>query len=301
MPDVEWNKKVWDGGYDWSAGGDNWSSAWGSPEAQWTWSLRPRIERFLPTGTILEVGPGFGRWSQFLAGLCDRLVLVDLSEQCIAACRERFESQRHVQFHVNDGTSLDMVEDGTVDLAFSFDSLVHAEMDVLEGYLDQLQRKLSPDGVVVFHHSNLGSFRYFAFTRWLEDRLKPRGSIAETLSADDEQAERRPGLAKRFVKAMADVAMALRIVDRSHMRALSVSAPRFREAAESRGLSCVSQEIVRWGFSRRPIDCISVLTREGSKWATAGRVVVNKDFMREAKSVKSLAGLYGQQEVSVVD
>jgi hypothetical protein len=46
-----------------------------------------------------------------------------------------------------------MIADGSIDLAFSFDSLVHAEADVLSFYLAQLATKLRSDGVAFIHHS----------------------------------------------------------------------------------------------------------------------------------------------------
>ena len=42
---------------------------------------------------------------------------------------------------------------------FSFDSLVHAEADVLQSYVSELASKLSPNGVGFIHHSNIGAFR----------------------------------------------------------------------------------------------------------------------------------------------
>ena len=48
---------------------------------------------------------------------------------------------------MNDGQSLPMVADSSIDLAFSFDSLVHVEDDVMPSYLDELARVLSEDGV----------------------------------------------------------------------------------------------------------------------------------------------------------
>jgi hypothetical protein len=86
------------------------------------------------------------------------MVLVDLSERCIDACRERFGDEQSIEYHVNDGRSLDMVKDASVDLAFSFDSLVHAEADVIESYIVQLRQKLTADGVAFLHHSNLAAF-----------------------------------------------------------------------------------------------------------------------------------------------
>lgn len=158
MPTAEENWQAWNEAYDWPRGGDEWSRVWGGVDAQWHGSILQRIHAFVPTGTILEIAPGFGRWSRFLKDLCTSLVLVDLSERCIDACRRRFADERHVAYHVNDGRTLEMLEDGSIDFAFSFDSLVHAELDVLEAYLGQLARKLAPGGVGFLHHSNLASF-----------------------------------------------------------------------------------------------------------------------------------------------
>ena len=97
--------------------------------------------------------------TQYLKEVCDELVVVDLADRCIDACKERFRAESHIRYHVNDGQSLDAIADGSIDFVFSYDSLVHAESDVLRAYLSQLGRKLAPDGAGFFHHSNLGSFR----------------------------------------------------------------------------------------------------------------------------------------------
>src|SRR5437660_302341 len=117
MPSLEWNRTVWDGKYDWAQGGDEWSEVWGGTAAEGYGTLLPRIHQWLPAATVLEIAPGFGRWTQYLAGLADRLIVVDLSERCIAACRERFAALANISYHVNDGRSLAAVADGSVDFA----------------------------------------------------------------------------------------------------------------------------------------------------------------------------------------
>ena len=97
-------------------------------------TLLPRLKSFVPASTILGIAPGFGRWTQFLRPLCSKLVLVDVSPKCIAACQRRFAGNEGIQYHVNDGQSLAMVADESVDFAFSFDSLVHVEAPVLVGW-----------------------------------------------------------------------------------------------------------------------------------------------------------------------
>jgi SAM-dependent methyltransferase len=155
VPDLNWNKTVWGSTYGWQAGGEEWSETWGSSEAQWFGSIFPRLHRFLPARRILEIAPGFGRWTKFLIPACDEFVGVDLSAKCIDACRKIFATAGHAQFISNDGFSLDAVPDGKFDLVFSFDSLVHGEHDVLASYIPQVLRKLSSNGVAFLHHSNL--------------------------------------------------------------------------------------------------------------------------------------------------
>jgi SAM-dependent methyltransferase len=157
MPSIEQNEHEWSS-YDWAGAGDEWSLLWGGPDYQWWGTLLPRLHEFVPTGTILEIAPGYGRWTRYLVRLCDRLIGVDLVPNCVEFCGKRFAGIPKASFHQNDGRSLEMVPDGQVDLAFSFDSLVHCERDVLEAYIGELARKLSPNGVAFIHHSNVGAY-----------------------------------------------------------------------------------------------------------------------------------------------
>jgi SAM-dependent methyltransferase len=116
------------------------------------------LHRFLPARRILEIAPGFGRWTKFLLPACDEVVGIDLSTKCVEACRQRFAADKHAQFFANDGYSLAAAQDDSFDLIFSFDSLVHAEQEVLASYVPQVLRKLSPTGVAFLHHSNLLSY-----------------------------------------------------------------------------------------------------------------------------------------------
>jgi SAM-dependent methyltransferase len=155
MPDLQWNIASWDGSYDWSTGGggEEWSHVWGGSEAQWFGSLYPRLHRRLPTGSILEIAPGYGRWTKFLIGACRSYVGVDLSAECIRACESAFSGSAHARFMKNDGLSLHAVQ-CRFDLIFSFDSLVHAELNVLESYIPQMLERLEESGVAFIHHSN---------------------------------------------------------------------------------------------------------------------------------------------------
>jgi len=158
MPNIGWNKATWDGAYDWSQAGDEWSGPWGNSTAMWFATIMPRIAMALTDGAVLEIAPGHGRCTQFLLRFARLYQGIDLSAQCVAFCRERFAGHAQARFHQNDGRSLDVVAGDRFDLVFSFDSLVHADMDAIAAYVPQLVTLLRPGGIAFIHHSNLAAY-----------------------------------------------------------------------------------------------------------------------------------------------
>jgi len=157
MPTIDENLRLWGSQYDWKDRGEEWSEVWGGSRVQWLGSILPRVRAFLPAGRALEIGCGHGRWSRQLRPWCGELVLVDLAAGCVEACREQFRGDPAVRVEGTDGRSLAAVAAGAIDFAFSFDSLVHAELDVLAGYAGELARVLAADGAAFLHHSNFGA------------------------------------------------------------------------------------------------------------------------------------------------
>ena len=158
MPDIDWNIFAWNEKYDWSNQGEEWSSSWGSSFCQWLTTIYPRIASFFPAGNVLEIAPGFGRWTRFLITGSKIYRGVDVSEKCVLACRKRFEETKHASFYINNGKDLSCVKDIKYNFVFSFDSLVHADIDVLRDYITQIINMLEPKGVAFLHHSNLGMY-----------------------------------------------------------------------------------------------------------------------------------------------
>jgi ubiquinone/menaquinone biosynthesis C-methylase UbiE len=228
---------------------------------QWYGVLLPRIHRHLPTGTILEIACGFGRWTNFLKDSCEKLVAIDLVEKCIEGCRARFADCSHIEYHVNDGRSLDFVDDAAIDFVFSFDSLVHVDPAVIKGYISQLPRILKKGGAAFLHHSNLGEYAQY---RWAGKIPKLRGLLSRT-----------------------------RILERSiHNRDLTVCAPLIEQFAREAGLSCVSQELVNWRTRSALIDCFTTLVHGDTPQVLTNLVLRNGCFMREAKQLCKLSELY---------
>jgi SAM-dependent methyltransferase len=272
MPTVEENRTQWDETFNWDLE-QFWSARWGGDDMQWYGSILPRIHAFVPAGTILELGPGFGRNTQFLAPLCEKLILVDVAPKCIDACREKFGTDAHIEYHVNDGVSLDMVAPGSIDFAFSFESLVHADESALSGYIAQLAEKLAPGGVAFLHHSNLGAYpRHHAF--WA--RIRP------------------------FLRSVPAVQRLLRrVVDDAARgwRDPSVHAQKVHTWCEANGLVCISQELLTH-FTRYLLkDCFSLIAKRGSKWERECIVLENRHYELDARRFFTLSQLYAPRNL----
>ena len=166
--DVKDNYRIWNSEEHWETGkygngvpladGEKWSAGWGNSTVQWRIALRPRIAPYLPAGRILEIACGRGRWGNFLRKECEALVLVDLADTLVAYCKQRFAEDSHISYIVNDGRSLPGVEDASVDFLFSYDSLVHVDLDTMGAYVAEAARVLAPGGTGFVHHSNLAAY-----------------------------------------------------------------------------------------------------------------------------------------------
>ena len=185
MPTLKENKDTWGDSYDWSDCGEEWSAFFGDSETQWYGTLYPRLHNFLDcshTKSVLEIAPGFGRWTRFLLDKCDNYTGIDLSEKCIAHCKNIFDKG---EFHCNDGLSLDLIPDNSIDFCFSFDSLVHAEKSVMESYIPQIINKLTKNGVAFIHHSNFYACRFKAKTNNAWRAVDVSGEIVHQLIKDN--------------------------------------------------------------------------------------------------------------------
>jgi len=265
MPTVEKNRSWWGETYDWPQAGEEWSTRWGGARMQWYGSILPRISAFVPAETILEIAPGYGRWTTFLKDLCKNLIIVDLSEKCIDRCRQRFADCSHISYFVNDGKSLDMVGDCGVDFIFSLDSLVHVDEPVLKAYAAEIAKKLRPNGAAFLHHSNAGEYIRRARVQARLSRHRKLLSLLQRLGIWD---------------------------DVDQWRAPNMTAAKMAMLAQEHNLQCVSQELVTWGTRFALIDCLSTLVAQGSRWSRQKRILRNRGFGLEAKRLSELSRLY---------
>jgi len=232
--------------YDWSLGGVEWSHYWGSTEAMWRSSIYPRIARFLPTGTIVEIGSGHGRISEMLHGCArKRLILTDIIKPCVDACVNRFRNETNVTCLLSDGFSLDGIDDNSVDLIVSIYSLVSSDVNVIQAYTKEFNRVLKKEGVVFLHHSNAGAY----FNSELIDHDKSMQLL-------------------------------------SLYRDITMSAEVMRQLSRESGLLCIKQECINWDIDEVLSDCFSLIVRSDSEWSKSPAILNNSKFRSEMKLSK---------------
>jgi 2-polyprenyl-3-methyl-5-hydroxy-6-metoxy-1,4-benzoquinol methylase len=231
----------------------------------WYGTLMPRIHFYLPAETILELAPGFGRMTRYLREHCTYLIGVDLSPKCIDHCKKRFADDHNLKFYRNNGMSLEMIQDDSIDFVFSFDSFVHVERPEISMYLKQISKKLKKEGVCFIHHSNLGEYADY---------------FSEISKVSDNSA-----VNNLFKQRTIDVD--------SHWRATSMTAGIFRQEAESANLSIICQEKINWCTTpSHCIDCFSVCMRADSQMKSSVKLIRNKRFMEEMNHWKEINEAY---------
>lgn len=158
MPDLRWNRATWSKDLRlWRRdhAGEPYGDQWGDPDAvPELAAVRDRwVLPFVASHkTVLEIGPGGGRWTRFL--LEARLVwCVDIHEEMFAVLRQRFGRRPNLRCYRTAGTELDGIEAGSVDFVFSFGTLVHLDPALVEGYLRSLRRVVRPAADLVLQYS----------------------------------------------------------------------------------------------------------------------------------------------------
>jgi len=124
-----------------------------SLERHWKYFIEPVIgeQRF---GLTIDLAIGWGRNTEMLRRISDRVIGVDINQECIDHCAERFKDADNVDFIKTDGTELAGVADNSVDLMYCFDAMVHFQPEVVDAYVAEFSRVLKPGGLGLIHHSN---------------------------------------------------------------------------------------------------------------------------------------------------
>ena len=158
MPSIEWNRARWTSSLQQyvqtqpGAYGDQWGTPQSKP------ALQSVIDSWLlpfvgPGQTILEIGPGGGRWTQYLLN-ARALHCVDINEVMLDYIIERFGHPAHLHPYQSAGSDLPALEPGAVDFVFSFGTFVHLEATEITAYLNNLRPLLHAGSNVILQYAD---------------------------------------------------------------------------------------------------------------------------------------------------
>lgn len=103
--------------------------------------------------TVLEIGPGGGRWTRYLLDF-KQVYVVDYYPQLLRELRKNFK-QKHITEVKNNGTDFPGIPDQSVDFVFSFGTFAHLEPPTIESYLHNLSRVMRLNANAVIHYSDM--------------------------------------------------------------------------------------------------------------------------------------------------
>jgi len=136
---------------------------YGDPKSDaWPWREQVMGDLLLNIdGTVLEIGAGGGRWSQFIVPEAKRSILVDGTPASEAAIRGHFAWNADVEFVVSEDGKMPTVPDASVDFVWSFDTFVHFDDRLFWQYCREVARVLRSGG------------RFMLYYAWDETAEKP--------------------------------------------------------------------------------------------------------------------------------
>ncbi|HEY1612412.1 MAG TPA: class I SAM-dependent methyltransferase [Rhizomicrobium sp.] len=143
-------------GRDWKTAASYYDAAERDMDRRWDALIWPFIADCRFT-VCLDLAAGHGRNTRKLLEQrgCERVYAVDINQENVDFCLQRFENEPRVTSMRNDGYTIGDVGAGSVTLLYSFDAMVHFDSDVVRSYLAQIARLLDPhDGRAFLHHSN---------------------------------------------------------------------------------------------------------------------------------------------------
>jgi SAM-dependent methyltransferase len=106
--------------------------------------LRPYVTQ---DSVVLEIGPGGGRWTQYLLP-ARKVVVVELNPQFFDYLRERFGADAaKLSFYETSGYELAGIDSDSIDFVFSFGTFVHLAPEGIDQYLGEIRRVLRPGAV----------------------------------------------------------------------------------------------------------------------------------------------------------
>ncbi len=156
----DWNaySKTWDDqyGHQYTCLGDEWNDDNTPDRKRDSFYFSAYAERWIkPDMTVLEVGPGGGKWTVRIAPKVKHLIVLDVAEEMLKRTKARCESLgiNNVEYILGNGKDFQPVADESIDFFFSYDVFVHIALEDTWPYTQEIARVLVPGGCGACHYA----------------------------------------------------------------------------------------------------------------------------------------------------
>ena len=108
----------------------------------------------LQLDNVIELACGRGRHVPQYIESAKHVTLVDILNENIEYCKQRFKDKNNISYYCNNGFNLEQLESDSYSSLFTYDAMVHFELMDIYNYLQDIYRILEPGAYALFHHSN---------------------------------------------------------------------------------------------------------------------------------------------------
>lgn len=125
----------------------------------WDQLIWPMISHYsIDFSRTLELGCGYGRNSRKLLEIgASALTLVDVNPDNISYCQKHIQPLGNVSLVQNNGIDLSTLDSQAFTFVYTFDSMVHFDLELVISYVEEFSRVIKVGGFVFMHHSNYSS------------------------------------------------------------------------------------------------------------------------------------------------
>jgi ubiquinone/menaquinone biosynthesis C-methylase UbiE len=156
----DWNmySRRWDLRYgsQYSQLGDEWNDDQSEDRKRDSFYFTTYAERWISSGmSVLEVGPGGGKWTVRIAPKVKRMIVLDVAEEMLKRTKNRCDSLglTNIEYLLASGKDFQPIADETIDFFFSYDVFVHIALEDTWPYTQEIARVLKPGGLGACHYA----------------------------------------------------------------------------------------------------------------------------------------------------